>query len=104
KHSEEDRGAQGLAHFRAGAFAEHQRKNTEDESKRSHQDRTETQTSSFDRRGEAIFFIAILDLLGELDNEDGVLTGESDQHDKADLGKDVVLHRAQPNAADRTEQ
>src|SRR5437016_10845430 len=33
-----------------------------------------------------------------------VLASESDEHNEADLGKDVVLHRAEPDTVDRTEQ
>ena len=104
KHSEEDSGAERLAHFGAGACADDQRKDTENEGKGSHQDRTQSQTAGFDRGGEAIFSVAILDLFGELDDQDGVLAGEPDEHDKADLGEDVVFHRAQPDTADRAEQ
>ena len=59
--------------------------------------------AGFDCGGEAVFAVAILNLFRELDDEDGVLTGEADKHDEADLGEDVVLHRAQPDAADRAE-
>jgi len=60
------------------------------------QDWTQAETAGFDRgrrnglchRGPGLF--------RELTNEDGVLAGESDQDDEADLGKNVVLHRAQP--------
>src|SRR5205823_1243005 len=40
----------------------------------------------------------------EFDNQNGVLTGKPDENDKADLCEDVVLHRAQPDTVDRTEQ
>jgi hypothetical protein len=54
--------------------------------------------SRFDGSGEAIFFITVLDLLGELDNQDGVLAGQADQHHQADLREDVVVHLHQPDA------
>ncbi len=104
EHAEEDGGAEGLAHFGAGALAEHEWEDTENEGEGSHQDRAQAQAASLDRSRETILAVAILDLLRELDDEDGVLAGESDQHDEADLREDVVLHRAQPNAADRAEQ
>ena len=104
EHSEEDGGAERLAHFSAGAFAENQRKDTENEGEGSHQDRTQSEAAGFDGSGEAILAVAILDLFRELDDEDGVFAGEADEHDKADLREDVVLHRAQPDAADRAEQ
>src|SRR5205814_9695537 len=40
----------------------------------------------------------------EFDDQDGVLASESNQHDKPDLSKYVVFHRAQPDAVDRAEQ
>ena len=33
--------------------------------------------------------------LGELDDQDGVLRGQADQHDQADLREDIVFHAAQ---------
>ena len=47
---------------------------------------------------------ALLGLFGELDDQDGVLGGQADQHHEADLGQDVVVHAAQQNAADRRKQ
>src|SRR4029077_9475081 len=43
-------------------------------------------------------------LFCEFDDEDGVLTSKPDENDEADLCKDVVLHRTQPDTVDRTEQ
>ncbi len=34
----------------------------------------------------------VLELLGELDDQDGVLGRQADEHDKADLREDVVVH------------
>ena len=39
-----------------------------------------------------------LALAGELDDQDGVLRRQADQHDEADLGEDVVVHAAQVHA------
>src|SRR6266446_10108155 len=58
----------------------------------------------FDRGSEAVFFITILNLFREFDDQDGVLASESDQDNKTNLSKDVVLHRAQPDTVDRAEQ
>ena len=92
KHSEEDSGAEGLAHFSTGAAAEYEWQDAEYEGKGSHKDWTQSQAAGFDRGGEAVLLISVLDLFGELDDEDGVFAGEADEHNKADLGKDVVLH------------
>ena len=43
-------------------------------------------------------------IFGELDDEDGVLAGEADQHHEADLGQDIVVHAAQPDPGDGAEQ
>ena len=102
EHSEKDGGAERLAHFRAGTCAKNQRENAENESKGSHQNRAQSEAAGFDGGGEAVFLIAILDLLGELDDQDGVLAGKPDEHDETDLREDVVVHRAQPDAADRS--
>src|SRR3546814_9152030 len=40
----------------------------------------------------------IFGLLGELDDEDGVLRRQADQHDEADLSQDVVVEAAQGDA------
>src|ERR1700748_3245036 len=60
EHSEKDRGAEGLSHFRAGTRTNDQRNDAEDERERSHQDRTQSKTTCFDRGCEAIFLIAVL--------------------------------------------
>src|SRR5207302_7619756 len=104
EHPEEDSGAKRLAHFCACAFAENKRKDAENEGEGSHQDRTQSEAAGFDRGGEAILAIAILDLFRELDDQDGVFARETDQHDKTDLSEDVVFHRTQPDTVDRAEQ
>ena len=55
-------------------------------------------------RGLEAGLAAFLGLLGELDDQDGVLGGQADQHDKADLRQDVVVQAAQIDAEDRGEQ
>src|SRR5437899_7606344 len=51
-----------------------------------------------------VFVVAVLDLFCEFDDEDGVLTSQPNKHNEADLRKDVVLHRTQPDTVDRAEQ
>ena len=46
---------------------------------------------------------ALLRLAGELDDQDGVLGGEADQHDQADLDEDVVVEAAERDAEQRGE-
>ena len=48
--------------------------------------------------------VAILDLLRELNDQDGVLAGKPNEHNETDLREDIILHRAQPDTVDRAEQ
>src|SRR6266513_6324530 len=48
--------------------------------------------------------VAILDLFSEFDDQDRVLTSEPNEHNEPDLREDVVLHRAEPDTVDRTEE
>ena len=62
---------------------------------------SQAQTGGFNGgvRGSHAGLVFLL-LLGELDDQHRVFHAHSRQHDKADLGEDVVLHRAQPDAGD----
>jgi hypothetical protein len=91
EHSEKDGGAKRLAHFRTGTCAKNQRENSKNESKGSHQNRAQSEAAGFDGGGEAVFLIAILDLFGELDNEDGIFASKANEHDETYLSEDVVL-------------
>ena len=75
----------------------------EDEGERRHQDRAQPQPRRLDRRVPAVAAL-LLELLRELDDQDGVLGGEADQHDEADLGEDVVVLPAQDHAGDRGDE
>ena len=102
-HAGEHRGAERLPQLGAGADRPDQRRDAEDEGERGHQDRPQPQARRLDRRGEAIA-AAILELLGEFHDQDGVLGGETDQHDEADLRQDIVVLSAQHDADDRGDQ
>ena len=69
----------------------------EDEGERRHQDRAQPQPRGFDR-GRAAIASPVLELLGELDDQDRVLRREPDQHDEADLREDIVVLPAQDHA------
>ena len=62
--------------------------------KRRHQDRPQAQARRLDRGVEAVA-AAVLELLGEFDDQNGVLGRKADQHDEADLREDVVVLPAQ---------
>jgi hypothetical protein len=46
----------------------------------------------------------LLFVLGELDYQNRVLAREADEHDEADLRKDVVVAAFQPHTSDREQQ
>src|SRR5690349_12882487 len=84
EHAAKDSSAKRLTHFSAGPGRNHQRYHAEDESKRSHQNWTQTQTAGIDGRfAPAQAFI--LALPGELNDEDRILASETNQHDKSNL-------------------
>ena len=70
-----------------------QRQAAEDEGERRHQDRPQPHLGAFERRRHQVGAV-LAPRLGELDDQDGVLGGEPDQHDDADLGVDVEVELA----------
>src|ERR1700677_4130775 len=103
QHPAENSGAQGAPHFRAGAFGQNQRHDAENKGEGRHQDRTEAQTAGFDGGFHAAQ-AGILPLFGEFDDEDGVFAGQADQDDKSDLGENIVVHSAGPDAQNGKKQ
>ena len=69
-------------------------RDAEDEGEGGHQDRPQPGAAGL--RGGLVPLEAVLQLAlaGELDDQDGVLGRQADQHDQADLGQDVVVHAA----------
>ena len=67
-----------------------QRNDAHDEGQRRHEDGTQTDAGRF-HRGVKNGHAALAELLGEFDDQDGVLGGEADEHDESDLAVDVVL-------------
>src|SRR5207249_5953679 len=84
QHAEEYSGAEGLAHFRARATSQHQRHNPKNESETRHKDRPQTEAGGFDR-GVGDAFSRFLGLFRELDDENRVLAGKTDEDDETDL-------------------
>ena len=74
----------------------------EDEGEGGHDDRPQTQARAFER-GFHEWLAAFVFELGELDDQDGVLRRETDEHDEADLRVDVVLHSPRPKRGERAE-
>src|SRR5436190_23347426 len=73
QHAAEHRGAQGLAHFGAGATRKDKRNYPKDEGEGGHQNGPQAKAAGIDS-GFAPAKAFILTLFGELDNQDGVLT------------------------------
>ena len=80
---------------RPGAGGEYQGQDAEDEGDGGHQDGAQPEARRLHGGLEQSHALG-LQLLGELDDQNGVLAGEADQHDQTDLAVDVVLQTAQP--------
>jgi hypothetical protein len=72
---------------------------TQDEGERGHQDRSQAGSCRLDH-GVAPALALLFGLLGELDDQDGVLGGEADEHDQANLDQDVVVQTVELHAGD----
>ena len=78
--------------------AKTERQHAEDEGERGHQDGPEAELRGFDG-GVDDDRPCFAKLLGELDDQDGVLGGQADEHDETDLAVDVVGEAAQDDCA-----
>ena len=101
EHAGDDSGPELLARDRPCACSTPQRHAAEYECKGRHEDRPQAQARSVQRSLHQR--LALLELeFRELDDQDGVLRRQTDQHDKADLSEDVQLevphHEAQEGA------
>src|SRR5881409_2673103 len=103
EHAAEHRRSERLAHLGAGSGRARERQHAQDERERGHQDRPEAEPARLDGGREAVLALLLL-LLGELDDEHGVLRGQPDQRDEADLRDEVVVQAAQPRAEERERQ
>src|SRR5256885_15687949 len=90
QHAADDSGAHDLASDGAGAGSGPERDAAEDESERGHKDGAKAQARALERRvGEGLTLLKFL--FGELDDQNGVLGGEADEHDQADLRIDIAF-------------
>src|SRR5947207_1164499 len=103
EHAAEHRRAERLAHLGAGSGRARERQHAQDERERGHQDRPEAEPARLDGGREAVLALLLL-LLRELDDEHGVLRGQPDQRDEADLRDEVVVQAPQPGAEEREGQ
>ena len=114
-HAAHHAGAERLLAGAAGAGRDRHRQHAADEGEAGHQDRAEAQRAGFDRRLDQRLALRA-QILGEFDDEDGVLCRQADDGDQADGEIDVVRQaahasrrsprrrcRAAPSAAPRAE-
>src|ERR1700733_15287815 len=102
-HASENGGADGNSAGATGTGGEHQGYDAQNKCEGSHQDRAQTDFCGFDGglyRGTSVG----AQLLRELDDQNGILAGQADEHDQADLAVHVVLQTAQSDSADRTKE
>ena len=90
QHATEDSNSQSLPHFRSRTSGEDKRNNTENKGQRGHQDRPQTQVAGIECGLDSIDSL-ITPVLGELHDQDGVLAGQTHQHHKTDLRKNIDL-------------
>ncbi len=96
EHSTDNRGSKYLARNCAGTRGCPQRHATENECEGSHQNGPQTDAGADERGFLNAFAVLLVFALGKLDNQDSVLGCQSDQHDEADLGVDIVIEMSQP--------
>lgn len=75
----------------AGSAGDRQRQDAQDEGQRSHDDRAKAQFGGF-QRGVHQRMALLMQVLGEFDDENGVLRRQADDGDQANLEIDVVGH------------
>jgi len=103
EHAAENGRSDGLPASRACPARYHQRHDAEDERECRHQDRPKPETGRFHRGvNDAQAFLT--PALGELNDQNRVLGGKTDQHDEADLRIDVGLKTAHEQRQECTEQ
>ena len=88
-----DGGTHDLSRYRACAVGKGKREYTQEECKGCHKDWPEPQSGSLNR-GLSKRPSPFMSRLCELDDQDRVLCGKTDEHDETDLGVHVVVHRA----------
>ena len=76
-HAREHRSAQRLAQLGAGAYGPYERYDAQNERERRHEDGTHAQSRGLRRRIVAVAAV-VLELVRELDNQNGVLGCEAD--------------------------
>ncbi len=101
-HAGHDDGAERSTCARTCTGCSPEREAAEDERERRHRDRTQAQPRAFERGVDHGSSVVELELR-ELDDQDGVLRREADEHDQTDLRVDVVVEVARQQAEERAE-
>ena len=94
EHATDDGRAKDLAAYGTGAGSKGERHGAKDEGECGHEDRAQAQlgTCKGGLEKRLAFFIFVF---GKFHDEDGIFGREADEHDKADLGIEIVLHSSQ---------
>src|SRR5258708_1055137 len=98
-HSAEHGGPKRLSHLRTGTNSANQWKYAKSEGERSHQNRAQPQSGSFDSCFMPVSPLIHL-LFGKFDDQDRVLTRQADQNHKSNLGKNIVVRPSNKHTAD----
>ena len=101
-HAADDAGSDGVLAPGTGAGGKGERHNAEDEGEGGHQDGPKALVGGVDG-GFDEFHALLVVFLGELDDENGVLGGEADGGEEADLEEDVVGESAHERGEDGPE-
>src|SRR5262249_52262002 len=102
QHAAKDSDTQASPHLKACPGTQKEWYNAENEGERGHQDGPEPQAACC-QRGFVPIHAGLILVFGELDNEDGILTGQPDQDDEADLGEDVDITPGGRDAGQRAQ-
>src|SRR6516165_8564781 len=103
QHPEQYRRTERLPHFGARTGRNGERYHPQDEREGGHQNRAKTRARGV-HRGFTGGCTDLVALARELDNQDRVFGGQTDENDEADLGEDVDRQAAREQTGDRREE
>ena len=99
-HAGDEHDADAVARAGARAGRKHEREMSDHGRRRRHQDRAQPRARGFDDRGELVS-AGLLQVIGELHDEDAVLRHEPDQRDEPDLAVDVQARESEEREQQR---
>ena len=102
QHSAEHSRSDGIPARRARARCDHKRKHTQDEGHRRHDDRPKTKTGGVER-GVIQRLARRVSLIGKLDDQDRVFSGQPDQCNQPDLKINIIGQPPRPDGQQRSQ-